>query len=532
MGAIGVRNLVPLGGPTSFAGLALWLVLGVATSAHAQSLPEQPLSADLDRLQAELDAVDRQIQRLVQQTAGEPGGFGHSAAVDSTLYQTEDPSPIATASGETFGQYGDDYYYLPVPSFGMENGRSEYSPRLVSRFDDGFVVSTEDDEFELRIRMLEQTDFKLFLPRDQEPARSGAYIPRFRAYFEGHVTRSFEYELSLQRSVEGEFDVLDANINFRPTESFQVKVGRFLVPYSYDWYDHLEQFFITPERALFPLNFGLSREAGVMAWGEPNEGSLQYALGLFSGQQSGLADTNTTRDAVAYLNVRPFRDTGYTLLENLNIGGSGALGDQAFAEEPLPIRTSIQSSENDEAAQAASSVILEYEDDVVLLGSRRQAALHAAWYVCQLSLETEVQYGEFRYRTPTGDPILPVYGYYVSAGYFLTGEEVSGRSLVKPLRPFNPASGQFGPGAIEAFCRFSHLSLGQEVFSEGLADAADWTRRASMIDLGWNWHPNRYVKFSFDWQVTLPDTPVLIVPDTGEHADQLHLFWARAQVFL
>ncbi len=72
------------------------------------------------------------------------------------------------------------------------------------------------------------------------------------------MTRTFEYELSLQRSVEGVFDVLDANVNFHPADEFQIRIGRTLVPYSYDWYDHLEQFFITPERSVFPLNFGLA----------------------------------------------------------------------------------------------------------------------------------------------------------------------------------------------------------------------------------------------------------------------------------
>ncbi len=167
-----------------------------------------------------------------------------------------------------------------------------YSSRLFTKFDDGFVIYTENEEFELRIKLMQQTDAKLFIPQEQEPARPGLYIPRFRLYFEGNITQSYEYELSLQRSVEGSFDLLDANINFRPSEEFQVRFGRFLVPFSYDWYDHLEQFFITPERSLFTLNFGLSRADGLMFVVELQEGKLEYALGGFSGQLTGLADTN------------------------------------------------------------------------------------------------------------------------------------------------------------------------------------------------------------------------------------------------
>jgi phosphate-selective porin OprO/OprP len=400
---------------------------------------------------------------------------------------------------------------------------SDGEKKLVAEFEDGVALVTEDGEFELKIRLMLQTDFKYFLPHDQEPARPGVYIPRFRTYFEGHITPSFQYELSLQRSVEGAFDLLDANINFRPKDELQIRIGRFLVPYSYDWYDHLEQFSITPERGLFPLNFGLSREAGAMIWGELFENQLEYAVGAFSGQLAGLADTNETRDAVAYINTRPTR--------HLNVGGSLALGNQVFPGEALPLRTSIQSSENDEAAQAASSVFLEYEEGVELLGARRQGALHLAWYGGPFSLESEFQVGEFRFRTPEGAPRLPVRGYHMTTSCFLTGETIINRSLVVPLAPFNPAEGDWGPGAIEAFFRFSHLTLGEEVFTEDLADPDDWTRSLSTVDLGWNWYPNRYVKFYFDWQMSIYDTPVLIDRETGETTSQSHLFWLRAQIF-
>jgi len=407
----------------------------------------------------------------------------------------------------------------------------EYTPRLFTRFDEGFTVFTEDEEFEFRIKLMEQTDAKLFLPQDQEPARSGLYIPRFRLYFEGHITQSFEYELSLQRSVEGQFDVLDANINYRPAEEFQIRLGRFLVPFSYDWYDHLEQFFITPERALFPLNFGLSREAGIMVWGNLHDGGLSYALGGFSGQIAGLADTNETRDLVGYVNWRPFLEDRDSWLQYLSVGASGAVGQQAHPGEALPLRTSIQSSENDEAAEAASSIFLEYEDDVELLGGRSQAAAHLALYAGQFSFESEVQFGRFQFITPMARPYLETYGYHFTLSYFLTGEEVTGRSIVVPKRPFDPADGVFGIGAIEPFVRFSHVTLGEEVFTAGLADPDDWTRRVSMIDAGWNWYANRYVKFYFDWQLSLYDSPVLIERATDRHVRDSHTLWARAQVF-
>ena len=88
---------------------------------------------------------------------------------------------------------------------------------LRPRLADGFQLASEDDEFDLRFHILDQTDFKLFTPNDRTFGKSGLYIPRVRVYFEGRLTRLWEYEVSLQRSLEGAWDLLDGNLNFRPS---------------------------------------------------------------------------------------------------------------------------------------------------------------------------------------------------------------------------------------------------------------------------------------------------------------------------
>ena len=341
---------------------------------------------------------------------------------------------------------------------------------LKAQLGEGFEFHTEDEEYSLRLHILNQVDFKNFVPGNQVPAKSGIYIPRVRLYFEGQLTRLFDYEVSLQRSVDGVWDLLDANLRLNYSRKFQLLFGRQLVPYSYDWYDHLEQYFITPERALFPLNFGLSREAGLLARGFLLDDRLQYALGGFDGRLVGVADDNNTRDAVAYLNARPFlKNENSPLLKYLNVGVSGFIGRQLGGQAPLPIRTSIQSSENDEAANQASSEILRFNEDVVSLGQRYGAAVHMAWYYKQLSLESELNGGHIQFARSghSGDrPVLPIMGYHVAAGYFLTGEEVTGRTTVDPLRPLlrQKGGGVKGLGAVEVFARYSRISMSSLVF--------------------------------------------------------------------
>ena len=408
---------------------------------------------------------------------------------------------------------------------------SDASIPLRAVFDDGFCLKSIDDQFQLRIRTLTQIDGKLFSPSDQEPARSGIYIPRFRIYFEGQLSDVFEYELSLQRSVEGTFDVLDANVNFVRSEEFQVRVGRALVPYSFAWYDHLEQYYITPERGLFALNFGLARQAGVFAHGRLFEKQLEYAVGATFGQLSGLADTNTTRDAVGYLNAKPYLHSENSWLQFLNIGGSLAIGQQAYESSPLPLRTSIQTSENDEAAQAASSVFLEYENGVVAKGERLQGALHAALYSGPYSIEAECYAARFGVAASPGASAVgvPIFGYDVTVARFLTGETIESRQTVSPLNPITRNG--TGRGAVEVFGRYSNLQLGNQVFSAELVNHHDWTNNAGITDIGWNWYLNRFVRLTFDWQHAMYASPVLLNPHKDLRSTSNDLFWMRCQLY-
>ena len=334
-----------------------------------------------------------------------------------------------------------------------------------------------------------------------------------RVYFEGRLTRLWEYEVSLQRSLEGAWDLLDGNLNFHPSDAFQVKFGRMLVPYSYDWFDHLEQYFITPERALFPLNFGLSRQAGLMAWGRAGEGRLDWALGGFNGHLTGLADNNPNQEAVGYFNLRPF--LGSDRSRPCATSTSAPRGPQARSRgtrPPCRCGPRCRPPRTTRPPPTPRPSSLTSTRDVFYQGDRLFGAVHLAYYHRGLSFESEWNFGRFQ-MTRAGlrdKPEVPVRGFHAALGYFVTGEEVERRTTVVPLRPFRPICREWGPGAIEPFVRFSQLNLGDIVFQADLADGHSWTDDVSMVDLGVNWYPNRWVKFYLDWQHAAFGSPVLV----------------------
>src|SRR5262249_7121117 len=239
------------------------------------------------------------------------------------------------------------------------------------------------------------------------------------------------------------------------------------------------------------------------AWGNAGDGRLDWALGGFDGHLSGVADNNPDQVAVGYFNLRPFLNSDrYPALRHLNIGASGSLGQVVRDETPLPLRTSVQAAENDEGTTDASAVFLNFNEGTVYHGNSDFAAVHLAYYFRGLSFESEWNIGQFQMSRPglRNRPEIPVSGFHTMLSYFITGEQVERRTTVVPLRPFRPFSGDWGPGAIEPFVRYSQLNLGDIVFKADLANGEFWTNNVGMIDLGVNWYPNSWIKFYLDWQ--------------------------------
>jgi phosphate-selective porin OprO/OprP len=464
-----------------------------------------------DRRYGELEERYRELQRRVGESgtgadAETPAGPGEASARNSDLGR---PGEVGRTSATR---------ELP----------------LKARLADGFQLASEDEEFDLRFHVLDQTDFKLFAPNDRTFGRSGLYIPRVRVYFEGRLTRYWDYEVSLQRSLDGVWDLLDGNLNFHMADGFQIKFGRCLVPYSYEWFDHLEQYFIAPERSLFPLNFGLSRQAGLMGWGRAAGGRLDWAVGGFDGHLSGVADNNPNQSAVGYINLRPFLSADeYPALRHLNIGASAAIGQNVRNEVPLPLRTSVQAAENDAGTTDASAVFLNFNEGAAYHGGYFYTAAHLAYYFGGISLESEWNGGQFQMSRPglQTRPNIPLQGFGVTLAYFVTGEQIERRTTVVPLRPFRPHAREWGPGAIEPFIRYSQLDLSDVIFKDGFANGHLWTNNVYMVDLGVNWYPNRWVKFYLDWQHAAFGSPVLVNEAKGTFGRATDLFWVRCQFY-
>lgn len=534
------------------------LCLGVATGAPAQTPPlpaaSEPSTVASTPREAELEARVRQLESMVNQLATQ---------VQSLAAQPAAPAPAAAASGRAAGGTAAG----PAGMMGVGGGggsgnasdaddtaaavggsvasRGPLAPPASNRFDmpssfpkrslnasfgPGFELMTDDEEFQLQFHDLTQIDYRGYedtpINTLAEAYESTFGLPRQWWIFSGRMGKPFEYFLVPAFGFDS-VNLLDAflNVNFDPR--LQLKIGRYKTPFTYEFYNLPINGLVNPERSLFFNNFGLNRDVGMMAWGSLFDKRFDYAVGIFNGDRNFFIDRNSSKDVAALLNFRPFGNWKDSLLENFSVGGSVLFGNEFNRPIPQTLRTNVATT----GSGFFGVPFLQFNNGVVESGDRALWDLHAAWYYNHTSLIAEWGSGFQDYAqlaTPGLRTQLPISGYYVQMGHFLTGETVAARGQLKPLRNFDIRKGKRGPGAIELAGRYSTLNLGREVFTSGFADPNLWTNDAYLIDVGVNWYWSQFVKVYLGWQHAAFGNPVFVDPGNMQLTNDMA--WARFQI--
>lgn len=475
------------------------------------------------RLADRVDLLINEVKDLRQQSAGSTKASENPTAASNPGFGTSASSsatPGSNASGRD----------PSIPSYNVVSGtRARPKAILVPSFGPGFQLESENQEYQLQFHQETQVDYREFDPNGEEFARSGFYVPRLRAFFNGRVTKQVDYMFSVNKGF-GEFNVLDAWVNFHNDERLQLKIGRYMTPFNYEQFAIQNMWLTTPERSLFTQNLGLNRQIGATLWGYLFDNRLDYALAIFDGPRNSFQDYNESKDIFTYLNIRPFqKNPEGSLLRNLNIGGSAIYGDQDNPLRPNRFRVAANAS-NDAAADQPAPPFLSFVDNVRERGQRTFWSGHVSYFYKSLSLLADYNGAILHYGLPNKPAIsLPASGYSVTAGYFVTGEQMEKRTTIDPLRTFSLKKGSFGLGAIELVGRYNTFEIDNTIFSSGLSDPDLWSNRAWSTNIGFNWYPNRYLKFYFDWQHSEFGNPVKYAE--GRKALSNDLYWIRTQFY-
>ena len=217
---------------------------------------------------------------------------------------------------------------------------------------------------------------------------------------------------------------------------------------------------IAPERSIYAGNLAGNRQIGAMALGELYEGRLGYAIGIFNGPRRSFQDYNGAKDAIGYVNSRPFLKSDFKALNYLGIGGSFDVGYQNDPTQP-PILTTANDETgqtNNATVESLSPTFLAFNNNVVEQGQRNQWAGHLVWFYKSLMVLSEYAGGVagYAHTNEKTSTYIPYNGYMVQASYFITGEELTRCvNVVKPRRDFAFGKGKWAPGAWEFHARFS-----------------------------------------------------------------------------
>ncbi len=312
---------------------------------------------------------------------------------------------------------------------------------------------------------------------------------RKRFAVEGTFLRHIEYEIS-REFAETDFPWKDVYGNLRYFRSFQVRGGRFRIPFSMDQLTGPTNLDFV-ERSRIADLLAPNRDTGVMLHGPVGErGGVKYQFGYFFNDGDNAADRNNRRTGE---NTWAGRVTGRPLeflmadpwiFDNLTVGA--AYNTSQVDEGLFSLRGRTVSAET-------------FFPYFFVNGRRERFGTEFEWLPGPFSLKSEYisvrEEREGQGLTGQNLPDLISRGFYVSGTWVPTGQ-AKAKSLAKGRRV--PFISRKAWGAIELATRYEYIRFG----SDGGTGRPSRSTRASNVlgnsnrawTFGVNWYLNQWTK--------------------------------------
>ncbi len=497
------------------------------------SLPEAPeplpatnqeLLQERKRLRAEVEAgrqereADRGLREEVRQLRSEVSAL---RATQSTFPPVPGPPGLTGSASEPTGgalrrlpsiyQSGAAGPEVPEPPDADRypvRGLYKYNHNATGPLGGGgyFSISTPDDEFTLNFTNQITVDGTFFDLQGMPTNEQGFNIPFTRSFLYGNITKDFSYQVGTQAS-PGTFNLLDCWLSWHINDYLTIRAGKGLAPPVYEYTAFSPA--LEPVISNSPMfQLAAKRPIGVMFSGMLFDRRVQWWSGVNNSGTSFFGNLSRNMDFNGALDITPFRGDRWTgtIWEGLGGGAGVSTGWQQYALD----QTSIAFTNNGEATTNPSFVtsvgvpFYVYNSNVSAYGNRTRVAPHLYWFGRFTVL------GEWMYfsRELTDGPRIGrsvQNTYYINASYWLTGKrDFAGNgfqaySTIEPLRPFYPPRGLWGPGAWQIAAQWSQFNAGSADITRGFVDAARSATQNYNVQLGVNWWPNKYTRFSVDW---------------------------------
>lgn len=368
---------------------------------------------------------------------------------------------------------------------------------------DGFGLESANSNFVLRLRGYAQADGRFYLDDKHNTLTDTFLMRRVRPILEGTVYRDFDFRImpDFGNGAASTTILQDAYVEWHYWPWLRVRAGKSKVPIGLEWLqeDRWTEF---AERGL-PTGLVPQRDVGVEVFGDLFDGVLSYAGGIVNGvTDGGIADLDAwdSKDGVARVFARPFKNFDITPLKGLGFGAGGSIGDQQATATTTNLASYKTTGQN---------AFFTFNKGVAPKGLEYRLSPQGYYYWGPVGMLAEYVIADQQLQNGAVRQYIHNSAWQAVGSFVVTGEDASYNG-VTPRHPFDPKSG--GWGALELVARYGDLHIDPNAFNTSPATAG--TRFASPIasaqearewGVGFNWYVNRDIKFVFDYDMTYFD---------------------------
>jgi phosphate-selective porin OprO/OprP len=386
-----------------------------------------------------------------------------------------------------------------------EEVKASKGPRVGSRR--GLFFESPETNSRLQPYLKLRVQYNAF--EANNPASNGFSIRHARLGLEGIIYQYYDFNVAGEFG-KGSHELWDAYMGFNYLPWAQLRVGQYKQPFSLEWCSPVDwRDFI--EMPLPIDNLTPDRDIGLMVHGNMAKGVLNYGLSLYNGAGRNTSDTNDDKDVAARVVLTPFNASENAPLKGLHFGGSITYGNQETERDEMRRKGKFQT--------AGETAFFQFNEDVFHDGERIRYGAELAWILGPFSLKGEwvrMDLDDLYVKKGGSKDDFSIDGSYVSLSYILTGESQPFKDgtygMISPKQAFDPKKGTWG--AIQLVARYETLSIDNDLFLKGYADAGTYTSGADGFTVGVNWYLNDAIRAMVNYNHT--DFDGHIVKDTME----------------
>lgn len=339
----------------------------------------------------------------------------------------------------------------------------------------GLGFESADGESSLYTHWLVAADFQTFLG-DKPPGVTvrDAFVVRSAGLQLDAVVHRYVHSQLFVDFSQGRATLFDAWVQAELSPALNLRAGKFLFP-------------ISEERLTSPINLPFvstsfasvlvpSRDIGVQAFGKLGDGLVAYNVALTDGATAGSlvdGETDSHKDVVGRIFVRPFKRSSIAPLQQLGIGigASTGLRRGTMTAPSLPILRTY-----------GGQTFFSYRGESVADGRVTRVVPHATWAWGPVAM-----YGDYvRVEEHATNAAVRAVAWSVIPSVVLTGERAAPLAFIIPAHPLDLRKGHIGTVLLTA--GLGSIRIGGDAFDTA-ADPTTAMRKATVLGGGVKWYP-------------------------------------------